>query len=414
MIYFYRFLWIILSPIVDIWFIIRIAKGKEDKKRIKERLGFTDIARPDSKLIWFHCASVGESLSILPLIKKLLEENADVNVLVTTGTVTSANLMTQRLPKGAIHQYVPIDFYFSVKSFMEHWKPDVSIFVESELWPELCRQAPNPMIINGRVGDKSAKRYKKYQALSQFIFKRFKLALMQSDHDKKRLESFSKIPCETSGNLKFDAGTPPVIQHELDTLKKQLEGKRVIVYASTHAGEEVTFAALGEKIRSQCENVVNIIVPRHPNRGEEIEKDIKKTGIACTRRSAGETLSPIYIADTLGEMGLWYTVADVVFIGKSLIPGGGQNPYEPLKCGKVTLCGPHMENFKEMMDIFTDRGIILQCKDIEQAEKDLVYFVKNDKQRALSEKHIKDNMQGLGGATNYTATKIIDLLRGYN
>ncbi|MFT7144523.1 MAG: 3-deoxy-D-manno-octulosonic-acid transferase [Alphaproteobacteria bacterium] len=413
MIYFYRLLWLILAPLVDLWFLKRLIQGKEDKTCLKQRMGMSNIARPAGQLVWFHCASVGESLSILPLISKLLNSEQSLNILVTTGTVTSAKLMKQRLPKGAIHQYVPIDFYFSVKSFMTHWQPNLSVFVESELWPELCRQAPNPIIINGRIGDKSAKRYKKLKWATKGLFERFNLALMQTDLDSERLKSFSNIAVETSGNLKFDASIPPFDQNALKEMQNTLKGQKIFIAASTHAGEEQLIAALHLKTKKEIPSLQTIIIPRHPNRGQNIQNELEKNNITSSLRSKNATMSDIYIADTLGEMGLWYQLADVVFIGGSFVPHGGQNPYEPLKCHKVTLCGPHMFNFKLMMKLFKEREIILQALTVEEFEKDLVYFLKNDKQRGVAEKRIAENMHGLGGATDFTAQKIINLLKGY-
>lgn len=410
MLYIYRALWIILAPVVDIWFFIRLFKGKEDKKRYMERLGFSKIARPSGQLVWFHCASVGESLSILPLIERLLAQNAQLNVLVTTGTVTSAKLMKERLPKGAIHQYVPIDFYFSVKSFIKHWQPDLSVFVESELWPELITQAPNPIIINGRMSPRSAKRYSKFKPLTSFIFRRLKVILAQSEDSYENFKQVCTIPIDNIGNLKFDAEKPPVDENVLIDLKKQFVDTKIWVCSSTHAGEEIVLAALHEKTKKNIPNLCTVIVPRHPHRGKAIQAELEKQGFQTSLRSAGETPKNIYIADTLGEMGLWYNLAHVVFMGKSLFSGGGQNPYEPLKCGKVTLTGPSMENFKAMMHLFKEREIILQSENIADIEKDLVYFLKNDKQRTLAEKKITENMQNLGGATEATAKCIENLL----
>jgi 3-deoxy-D-manno-octulosonic-acid transferase len=409
MLYFYRALWIILVPVVDIWFFSRLWKGKEDKKRYMERLGFSKIARPSGQLIWFHCASVGESLSILPLIDTLLNQQSTRHILVTTGTVTSANLMKQRLPKGAIHQYVPIDFYFSVKNFMQHWQPDLSVFVESELWPELITQAPNPIIINGRMSPRSAKRYAKYRCLTGFIFKRLKLILAQSEDSYENFKKVCSTPIENLGNLKFDAPQPPVDASALTDLQKQCQDAKIWVCSSTHNGEELVLAALHEKVKQDVPNLITILIPRHPHRGKAIYTELQKNGFETSLRSAHDTPKNIYIADTLGEMGLWYRLAHVVFIGKSLFSGGGQNPYEPLKCSKVTLTGPSMENFKEMVHLFKEREIILQSENIANIEKDLVYFLKNDKQRTLAEKKITENMQNLGGATEATAKCIENL-----
>lgn len=410
MLYFYRSLWFIFAPLVDIWFFTRMFKGKEDRQRFMERLGFSKIQRPQGKLIWFHAASVGESLSILPLIENLLEEHKELNILVTTGTVTSAKLMKNRLPKGAIHQYVPIDFYFSVKSFINHWQPDLSIFVESELWPELITQAPNPIIINGRMSNNSAQKYSRYKKLTGFLFKRINLILAQSEDSYQNFKKVCDTPLEKSGNLKLDAPVPPVDDKTLQELQTQFKDCKIIVASSTHTGEEDVIAALHEKMKKDIANLCTIIAPRHPNRGTAIYKELKGKGFECTLRSKNDPPQNIYIADTLGEMGLWYNLAHVVLIGKSLFTGGGQNPYEPLKCSKVTVCGPSMENFKEMIHLFKEREIILQSENLADIEKDLVYFLKNDKQRTLAEKNINDKMQNLGGATAYTQKRINDYL----
>lgn len=413
MIYFYRFIWVILSPVIILLFLKRLWSGKEDKNRFLERAGYTKIQRPKGTLIWFHCASVGESLSILPLINTLFTNDNSLNILVTTGTVTSAKLMQKRLPKNVIHQYVPVDFYFSVKKFINHWKPNLSIFVESELWPELCHQAMNPIIINGRIGDKSAKRYKKLTWLTKSLFSRFNLALMQTDLDTSRLQSFSKIPTETSGNLKFDAEKTPFNAVELKALQDTFKNKKVFVATSTHEGEEEIIAKIHSKIKVQIPELQTIVIPRHPHRGEQIKKTLLKNNIESTCRSQKENAHNFYIADTIGEMGLWLELADIVFIGGSFVFHGGQNPYESLKYNKVTLCGPHMFNFKLMMQIFKEREIILQADTVEEFEKDLVYFLKNDKQRGIAEKRIAQNMHGLGGATKLTEQKIINLLKGF-
>ncbi|PPR10710.1 MAG: 3-deoxy-D-manno-octulosonic acid transferase [Proteobacteria bacterium] len=410
MLYLYRTLWILLAPVVDIWFLARLYKGKEDKKRFMERLGGYKQQRPTGKLVWFHAASVGESLSILPLIEQLLNNHKELNVLVTTGTVTSASLMQKRLPKGAIHQYVPIDFYFAVKSFMEHWQPNLSVFVESELWPELISQAPNPIIINGRMSNRSAKRYAKHKNLTGFLFNRIQLILAQSEDSYENFKQVCDTPVENSGNLKFDAPTATFDQESMDKISQILETRKILVCASTHQGEEEVMAALHEKMKKEIPELITIIAPRHPNRGKSIQNTLKTKGFNCTLRSEGEAPENIYIADTLGEMGLWYNLAHVVLMGKSLFSGGGQTPFEPLKCGRVTVCGPSMENFKEMMHIFKEREIILQSENMADIEKDLVYFLKNDKQRTLAEKKIREKMQNLGGATAETLNRIEDFL----
>ena len=188
MIWLYRFLWVVLSPVVDVWVIKRLFSGKEDRRRFKERLGVASIPRPPGRLIWFHGASVGETLSILPLVDRLLTADKNLHILVTSGTRTSAELMERKLPVGAFHQYVPLDFWPAVNSFLDYWRPDISVFVESEFWPELVLKAPNPILLNARITEKSFHKYKRMQSLFGPLMARFKTALAQTEQDALRLK----------------------------------------------------------------------------------------------------------------------------------------------------------------------------------------------------------------------------------
>lgn len=415
MIYFYRFIWVIFSPIVDIWFISRLFSKKEDKSRLKERLGIASIRRPRGKLIWFHGSSVGETLSILPLINNLLEQDEKLNILVTSGTVTSAKLMADKLPSRAFHQYVPLDFYTTVNTFIEHWKPDLSVFVESEFWPELLHQAPNKVLINARISDRSFRRYSKQKWFIQTLLKGFKLCLAQSNQDANRLYSLGIKNIEMSGNLKFDIKEPEVDQKVLDELVNSVNGRTILVAASTHDPEELWVAALHLKLKLKIPNLLTIVAPRHPNRGNKIAEQLTEFG-QISQRSKNEHIvndTEFYIADTIGEMALWYNMAKnngIVFIGGSLIPHGGQNPLEALKIGIPVVCGPHMHNFKDMMDHLLENGAITQITDIDNLYYNLEDILTNKAKRNKLIKPIGFALDSLAGATDYTADKIISLL----
>jgi 3-deoxy-D-manno-octulosonic-acid transferase len=402
---------------VDIWFISRLFSKKEDKSRLKERLGISSIIRPRGKLIWFHGSSVGETLSILPLINKLLEQDEKLNILVTSGTITSAKLMAEKLPPRAFHQYIPLDFYTIVSTFMEHWKPDLSIFVESEFWPELLHQAPNKVLINARISDRSFKRYGKHKWFIQTLLKGFKLCLAQSTQDEQRLKDLGIKNVKMSGNLKFDVETPKIDAKKIKELSA-INDKTILVASSTHDPEETWLAAVHLKLKEKIPNLLTIIVPRHPARGNKLTEQLAEFG-NIKQRSKNEQPkedTDFYIADTIGEMTLWYTLAKnngVVFMGKSLIPHGGQNPLEALKLNVPVICGPYMTNFKDMMDNLLKDKAIHQVEDIEALTQGLEEILTNKTKRNKLIKPIGCAMEKLAGATDYTADKIINLLGGF-
>jgi 3-deoxy-D-manno-octulosonic-acid transferase len=419
MIYVYRFLWVLMSPIVDIWFIYRLFNSKEDKSRLKERIGLPSLPRPNGKLIWFHASSVGETLSILPLIHALLEEDEKLHILVTSGTVTSAKLMRKKLPERAFHQYVPLDFYTTVMAFMEHWKPDVSVFVESEFWPELLHQAPNKILINARMSDRSFARYSRHKWFIQKLLSGFKACLAQSNQDAVRLESLGIQKVEVSGNLKFDLPEPHIDEAEMKKLTTKVGNRKVLVVSSTHEPEEVWLGAIHLKLKEKIPSLLTIVAPRHPHRGAKVAEQLGELG-KVSLRSQKEHIdkdTDFYIADTIGEMPLWYSLAQqngVAFIGGSLIPHGGQSPLEALKLNVPVVCGPYMMNFREMMTHLLEAGAIVQVEDIESLASTLYKILSQKTHRNKIIKPIGLTLSDLSGATDYVADRIINLLpRGF-
>ena len=261
MLFIYRTLQIILSPLVLAFVIFRLFAGKEDKYRIKERFGFATLKRDFSKkLIWVHCASVGESLSVLPMIKDILDGNNDTQVLVTTGTVTSASLMTKKLPKGAFHQYVPIDYHSFVKRFINYWKPDLSIFTESELWINLINVAPNKILINARMSDRSFKRYRKYHKFAEFLLNKFDCIFTQSDQDFDRFSELTDAKVLNAGNIKYDGPALAFKNNDSKILKEVLIDKKILVAASTHDGEEKVILNMYKNLKKEVNDLFLILV----------------------------------------------------------------------------------------------------------------------------------------------------------
>jgi len=351
------------SPLIRAWLINRRRRGKEDAVRFAERLGRTKLVRPDGTLIWLHAASVGESISLLPLITRLQTEAPHTTLLMTTGTVTSARLMAERLPEGAIHQYVPIDQPLPVRRFLHHWRPDLGIWVESELWPNLvfaasARNIPL-LLLNARMSARSAERWGRMPRMIKPLLGAFDGILAQSEADAERFISLGGTDVRAAGNLKYDAPPLPADDAALALLKNMIGRRPCWLAASTHAGEEEIVAAAHARLRKHHPDLLTIIVPRHPVRGPSIEEALRARGLHSVRRAAkalADDTTDIYIADTLGELGVFFRLADIVFVGGSLMPHDGHNPLEAARLDCALLAGPHMENFTEPCKILLKAG----------------------------------------------------------
>ena len=333
----------------------RIKRGKEDPARLAERYGQSSLPRPSGPLIWLHSASVGEILAIVPLVERLRAMN--FAVLVTSGTVTSAGLAAQRLPAGAVHQFVPLDAPKFVAQFLDHWHPDLALFVESDLWPNLILASSDrgiPMIlINGRVSERSFQRWRLVSGGISALLERFDLCLTQSNADTQRYARLGASHITSIGNLKLDVPPLPVDRAILRNLKLSIGPRLVIAAASTHAGEETAIIGAHKRLRAKHPSLLTVIAPRHPERGDAVGAMAKAAGLSVARRSRSESPESdvdIFVADTLGELGLVYSLAPVVFMGGSLASHGGQNPIEPIRLGAAVVHGPHVWNFAEIYD----------------------------------------------------------------
>ncbi|MEO1136372.1 MAG: 3-deoxy-D-manno-octulosonic acid transferase [Pseudomonadota bacterium] len=342
------------EPVASFTLKRRLKAGKEDPARIGERKGEAGRERPGGALVWIHGASVGESLSVIPLVSKLRTANPDVFFLVTTGTVTSAQLMEERLPDGAFHQFIPLDHPDYVNSFLNHWRPDAAIFVESEFWPNLilgARQRAHFMaLVNGRVSPRSFEDWKRQPNAIKFLLSAFDLIIAQDPQNAARLSTLSDRKIETYGNLKYAAPPLPGNESDLASLRNQIGERRIWLAASTHPGEEETVFASHKLLQAEFPDILTVLAPRHPTRGEEIAALCNARGLNQARRAEQDTIAPdtdIYIADTLGELGLFYRLSDVSFVGGSLTEKGGHNPLEPARLGAAILHGPHVFNFVE-------------------------------------------------------------------
>jgi len=347
----------IIFPILMITYIKKRRRtGKEHPTRFNERLGKYTHERPAGRLIWMHGASVGESVSMLPLIDKLLSEDENLSIMVTTGTLTSAEIMEKRLPERAFHQFVPFDVPKFAKRLLDYYKPEAVLWFESELWPSLLsaiyeRHIPL-ILVNGRISDKSFKMWQKFKFISQEILGCFTLCLGQSEQDKNRLKLLGAKRAECFGNLKY-AGMPlPVDEKVFNDVQNQIAGRPVFLISSTHDNEEEQLAAHLSRLKQVISDVLVIVVPRHPHRGGEVADMFIHKGFKTALRSKGENIgaeTAVYVADTIGEMGLWYKLSPITFVGGSLINHGGQNFIEPARDKDAVIVGPFMQNFSEML-----------------------------------------------------------------
>ncbi|MZR31144.1 3-deoxy-D-manno-octulosonic acid transferase [Sneathiella litorea] len=337
----------------------RIEAGKEDPSRFQERMGTASFSRPEGQLIWIHAASVGESISALALVDGLLEKHSRRHILVTTGTRTSAEIMAARLPDQAFHQYVPIDEKRSVRRFLNHWRPDFAIWMESEIWPNLIMESAHRhipmMMVNARITEKSYRTWQKSLGFSRKLLRSFSFCSAQSEISADRLRDLGAYSVECFGNLKFTAEPLPVDTAAHETLSSSVAGRPLWLAASTHRGEEAFILAAHKQLTVKWPELLTIIVPRHPERGEEVAALAANQEIVTARRSAQDPVLPetgVYIADTIGELGLFYRLSNIAFIGGSLVPNGGQNPLEAARLDCALLHGPHMDNFADILDSF--------------------------------------------------------------
>lgn len=395
----YRLAWAVLYPLVELYMWQRKRHGKEDMARFDERLGVPSLPRPNGKLVWFHCASVGEAASILPLIQELLRVNAWIHVLVTTGTVTSADFMERRLPARAFHQYVPIDKPQFVEEFVDYWQPDLALWVESEFWPNLLLATKAwgcPMILlNARISDDTYHKWMRLPALARHIMRCFDLVLPQSRDDARKFQDMGAKRVKYMGNLKYGAPALPYDLEELQNLKDMIGNRFVWLAASTHEGEEEEIVRAHYKIKERMYSVLTIIVPRHPKRGEQIRQMIPRE-LNVSMRSYAEPIledTDFYIADTIGELGIFYRLAPIVFVGGSLVEHGGHNPIEPAHLDSAIVTGPHMYNFAEIMLEFEKAVAVTVAEDADELAAAVFELWQNPQKRMamarMAEKHVQ-------------------------
>lgn len=351
----YRALTSAVSPFMPLYLARRQRRGKEDAARLPERFGVALLPRPEGPLLWVHAASVGEANSALPLLEEIKRTLPEQNIMLTTGTVTSARLMKQRLPAGVIHQFVPIDTPHAVARFLAHWKPTLALMVESELWPNLLMQTRKTgcrmVLVNARMSDASFHAWKRFHGMVAELLASFSEVFAQSEEDASRYRALGAKNVSCFGNLKYDGVPLPADADMLVQLEAARAGRPAWLAASIHPGEDAVVAEVHSSIKARHPRLLTVVVPRHPEKGEAMATTFSAAGLRVAMRSKHQYITPeteVYIADTLGELGLFYRTFPLCFIGGSLIPHGGQNPLEAARLGCAILFGNHMENFSDI------------------------------------------------------------------
>jgi 3-deoxy-D-manno-octulosonic-acid transferase len=403
----YRLLTMAVTPFAPHILNRRLNRGKEHPVRLAERWGKTNAPRPNGPLVWVHGASVGEVTTVIPLIERIRMQ--DFAVLVTSGTVTSAMLAEHRLPSGALHQFIPLDAPSFVTRFLDHWRPNLALFVESDMWPNLIissSQRGIPLIlVNGRMSDRSFQQWRYLPRTIEALLKRFDLCLVRSTTDAERFGELGAPRLATTGNLKLDVPALPIDEAKLAALREAVAGRIIIAAASTHPGEEAAVIEAHRQLKPSFPELITIVAPRHPERGAGIVDIAAAAGLTAALRSRGQlpdTRADVYVCDTVGELGLVYRLAPIVFMGGSLIRHGGQNPVEAIKLGATILHGPHVSNFTEIYAALDrTRGAEL-VPDASALTTRIRTWLANAEERKRAAEAAQRTVTALGGALDRT------------
>jgi 3-deoxy-D-manno-octulosonic-acid transferase len=382
----YRWMGAAAYPLIGGYVAWRASRGKEETARRRERYGKSSLPRPQGPLVWMHAASVGETIAVIPLIEHILDYR--INVVLTTGTVTSAQIAKDRLGERVIHQYVPLDLKPAVSRFLDHWSPDLAIIAESEIWPmtilELGARRIPQVLVNGRLSDNSFTRWKKRSYLAEALFENLAHVVAQSETDAERFRALGARPVTVSGNLKVDSPPLPFDANELERLKLEIGDRPVWAAISTHDGEEELSGRVHAVLAKRHAGLLSIIVPRHPERADLIVQQLADSGLRVARRSLKEPVTPatdILLGDTIGEMGLYLRLTEIAFVGRSLTWEGGQNPLEPAMLETAVLAGRNVQNFRETYQHLIKNGAAKLVSDEEMLAGAVNYLLLNTEVR---------------------------------
>ncbi|MEJ8571038.1 3-deoxy-D-manno-octulosonic acid transferase [Microbaculum marinum] len=418
----YRGLTSIGHPLVGPLLAWRLRRGKEDPERVAERRGIASRDRPDGPLVWIHAASVGETISVVPLIDRIAC-GCGLSVLLTTGTVTSAQIAEARLRelsgRGAsvVHQYVPLDGPRFVRRFLDHWRPGLAIFVESEIWPNILLQASESGCrlaqVNARMSDRSFARWQKRPAMIRAMLGRFDICLAQSGTDADRLRQLGAANVVDTGNLKYDVPAPEADEADLRDLSAAVGDRPRWAAASLHAGEDEPVLETHLHLSPRHRDLLTVLAPRHPERGAEIAAAAAARGLTPVLRSRGrmpDERTDVYIVDTIGEMGLVYRLAPVVFVGGSLVASGGHNPIEAAKLSTAILHGPHIRNTTDIFAALHAAGAADEVSGAEALAERVGHFLASPEDVSRRARAASAAVLGLSGALDRSMEALAPLL----
>ena len=395
----YNILWYFLTPFIYPWLWWRLYKNKEEKERLQERFGLNTAEKTEKPTIWLHGASVGETMSLRPIIAFLKEAYPTYKIVLTTGTKTAAKMILQQEQGDIIHQYVPLDHPLWTQRFFDHWKPDLGVLVESEFWPNLILNAPCPMwLLSARLTPSSYGRWKKwFPGFFGKIIGKFSLIFAQTEADIGRLKEFYKEPIFIS-NLKYLAKPLSTEKATINALQTMIGSRPFWVVASTHPGEEKIIIQAHQIIKEKIPDILTILIPRHTVRGEEI-KGLLPADFLGAQRSHKEKITAktdIYIADTMGELGNFFSISPVTLVAGSLLPNiGGHNLLEPAFFGNALLHGPHMHKSLDMYDLFTSAQASFVVKDEKDIANCVILLIENKKKLAQQQAATREVMTKL-------------------
>ena len=407
----YRWAGAAAYPMIGGYVAWRASKGKEEHSRRRERYGRAGLPRPAGPLIWIHAASVGETIAVVPLIERLL--TSGITIVLTTGTVTSAQVARERLGERIIHQYVPLDLKPAVSRFLDHWSPDLAVMAESEIWPmtilELGARRVPQVLVNGRLSDRSFASWSKRNYLAEALFENLAHVIAQSDTDAERFRHLGARPVTVSGNLKGDTVEPPFDPAELARLKSQIGRRKTWAAVSTHDGEEAAAIEVHRLLRTRHPDILTIIVPRHPERADAVAHACAGVGLSVVRRSTGEPVAPgtdIFLGDTIGEMGLYLRLTEIAFVGRSLTAKGGQNPLEPAMLDTAVLSGRNVQNFREAYQKLAASGAARFVRDKEVLAGAVNYLLTNETERHKMMAAGRSTVEDMRGALTRTLSAL--------
>ena len=405
------------APALRLMLRYRAARGKEIDARLAERRGIDPTPRPAGRLLWLHAASVGEAMAVLPVLAALMELAPDATMLLTTGTVTSAHMLEQRLPAlgsamRVLHRFAPWDVPAWVTRFLDHWHPDAACFVESELWPNIltgCRARAIPaMLINARMSARSHAAWSRIPWAADAVLNGFARIHARGEEDAARLRALGANRIEVTGDLKLAAPALPADPEVLREMTGRLAGRPVFLAASTHPGEESLIQLVHNALRPRYPGLLTIIAPRHPERGTELAETLHAPS---RRRGQPPPCEGIWIADTLGELGLWYRLSQIAFIGRSLVPpGGGQNPLEPARLGRAIATGPHTGNFTEHIALLRAADALEVTSNVAELTQFAAAMLADPEARRRMGERARQAVEAPGSLPNDTARALLSLL----